>query len=384
MAETIDIVLVGGGHAHVQVLRAFGLRPDPRIRLILVAKEIQAPYSGMLPGLVAGRYEFEECHIDLARLAGFANARLVHGEAIGMDRVAKQLQLKDLPPIAYDILSIDVGITPDTTGIEGAENFAVAVKPISTFWPKWQKVSRDLLQTSASRNLTIIGGGAAGFELSIAAAYRPRKEMHIVGTTAEPISVTLVAGDKLLPTHSHHARRLAYEALKQRRVQLIEDDRAIRLTETKIELESGRTLPTDATLLTTGAAPPVWFKTLDLQKDRSGYLSVRPTLQSPDDDDIFAVGDCASVIGFPREKSGVFAVRQGPPLIENLRRHAAGKSTRPFRPQKYFMTILSLADGNAIAAKGPFAAMGKWAWRWKNWIDKRFMKKFQDLPEQNA
>lgn len=378
-----DIVLVGGGHTHVQVLKSFGMRPEPGVRLTLIAKELNAPYSGMLPGLIAGRYRFEECHIDLVRLAQFAGARIIHGEVDQIDRSAKRVGLPDRPSIHYDLVSFDVGITPDLGGVRGAGKHGIAVKPISTFWPKWQQLEARVEADDSVQRITIIGGGAAGFELALAAAYRLRALRSQTGDKAA-ISVTLVAGEELLPTHNHRARSLARRALITRNVQLIEHDMAKVVSAQSVTLDSGLALPSDATLITTGARAPDWIAKTDFTTTDSGYIAIGPTLQMRGDDNVFAVGDCATSMVTPREKSGVFAVRQGPPLIENLRRRAREQPVKTFIPQTHFLTVLSLADGKAIAAKGPLAASGAWAWRLKDHIDRKFMRNFIDLPQMSA
>jgi selenide,water dikinase len=104
-----DLVLIGGGHAHVHVLKAFGERPPQAVRVTLIGRDVETPYSGMIPGFVAGCYSFEECHIDLARLCARSGVRLIHAEAIGLDRARRHVQLKDRPAVPYDLLSIDVG-----------------------------------------------------------------------------------------------------------------------------------------------------------------------------------------------------------------------------------------------------------------------------------
>ena len=137
-----DLVLLGGGHAHVQVLKSFGMRPAPGVRVTLITKDLEAPYSGMLPGYVSGHYTHDDIHMDAMKLAGFASARFIHGEAIGIDRTEKRILLLNRPPLAYNLLSLDVGIRPDTSGIEGAERHAIPVKPVATFAARWDDVQR--------------------------------------------------------------------------------------------------------------------------------------------------------------------------------------------------------------------------------------------------
>lgn len=370
------VVLIGGGHTHVQVLTAFATNPQPGVRLTLIAKELNAPYSGMLPGLISGHYTFDACHIDLVRLAKCAGAHVIHGEADGIDRAAKHISLRDQSPIPYDIASFDVGITPDLSAIVGADTHAIAVKPISTFWPKWQATLNTLRKTDGPQQLTIVGGGAAGFELSLAINTKLASVRRVRGANASTHHITLIAGDRLLPSHPARARALARSELQRRGIQLIEDDRATAVHTDSVTLQSGRSLPTQVCLITTGAAPPDWFTETDLPLTPDGYLHTRATLQLDDDDTVFAVGDCATVTAHPRAKSGVFAVRQGPPLIENLRRVICGQKARPFKPQRYFLTILSVSNGEAIAARGRLAAQGRWAWLLKDIIDRAFMRRF--------
>src|SRR5438309_9882660 len=142
-----DLVLVGGGHAHVHVLKSFGMRPVPGVRVTLVTRDVETPYSGMLPGYVAGHYSFSECHIDLRRLARFAGARLIHDEAIGLDRAERRVLCRSHPPIRYDLLSLDIGSTPRLGDVAGAAEYTVSVKPIDRFGARWEALlerARDL------------------------------------------------------------------------------------------------------------------------------------------------------------------------------------------------------------------------------------------------
>lgn len=374
------IVLIGGGHSHVAVLRSFGMTPEPGVGLTVIAKELDAPYSGMLPGFVAGHYTFDECHIDLVRLAHFAGARVIHGEAIGIDPAARRVLIRDRPPLAFDLLSIDTGITPLLDGIEGAAEHAIAVKPVSSFAPRWLDLLQRALEPDGPRRIAVAGTGAAGFELSLAIRHRLLAEAPKRGFDPRAFRFTLIGAGTVLPSHSPRARAYAREALHDAAIEVIENDAAVRITPSEVHLVSGRAVPTDAALVTTKAAPPAWFRDTGLPLDAQGFLSVLPTLHSPADQTIFAVGDCASVAGYPREKAGVFAVRQGPPLTENLRLVARGRAALPFHPQSRFLTLMALGDKRAIANRGSFAARGVWAWTWKDRIDREFMDRFNKLP----
>ncbi len=374
------IVLIGGGHAHVEVLRAFGMQPEPGVELVLIAKELDAPYSGMLPGFVAGHYTFDDCHIDLVRLARFAGARLIHGEANGIDRRNRRVMLKDRPPVAYDLLSIDTGITPLLDDIQGASQWGLAVKPVSSFGPRWQATEARALQANGPRRFVVVGTGAAGFELVLAIRQRLQSQAGERGIAPDAFSFTLVGKGELLTSHNTRAQAYARRALAEAGVALITGEAAVSVTADTVGLASGRIIASDVTVITTKAAPPEWFASTDLMRDPNGFLGIRPTLQLLDDNDVFAVGDCASTLDHPREKAGVFAVRQGPPLTRNLRRRLANLAAQPFVPQKRFLTLLSTGGRAAIAARGPLAAAGGWVWTWKDHIDRTFMARFNTLP----
>src|SRR4029077_20641112 len=193
-AITQDLVLVGGGHAHVHVLKSFGMRPVPGVRVTLVARDVETPYSGMLPGYVAGHYTFEECHIDLGRLARFAGARLIRDEAIGLDRAGRLVLCRAHPPIRWDLLSIDIGSAPRSGDVPGAAEHTIAVKPIADCAARWEALLARAQKLSRLR-LAVVGGGAAGVELALSAQRR------LAGTCSGAVEVTLITREELLPSH---------------------------------------------------------------------------------------------------------------------------------------------------------------------------------------
>ena len=372
-----DLVLLGGGHAHVFVLKSFGMRPIPGVRLTLVTKDLDAPYSGMLPGLLAGHYTHEDCHINLVRLARFAGARLIHGAVEGFDRADRRIQIAGRTSIPYDLLSINVGITPDLSKIEGARQHGLAVKPVSEFSQKWHSFEEEFRRgDNKETSVVVIGGGAAGFEIALAAQHRLNQH---ASAAAQPVKVTLVAGRRLLEQQNARAYKLAIQTLARNRIDCIENNRAKSIGPDRVQLENGESIRASATILATGALAPVWFKTTDLPLDERGYISVRETLQVLRDDDVFAVGDCASIQGHSRPKSGVFAVRQGPALSRNLRARIEGRSLYKHVPQSDFLSILSTGDRTAIASRARFAISGKWVWNWKDYIDRKFIRQFNDV-----
>ena len=169
-----DLVLIGGGHAHVHVVKSFGMKPMPGVRLTLIGRDIETPYSGMIPGFVAGQYSFDECHVDLARLAAWTGARLIHAEAVGLDRANRQVLLRDRPPVSYDLLSLDVGSSPGVEAIPGAAEHATAVKPIAELGRRWLAFLERIKDHRGPLRIAVIGGGAGGVELALAIDHRLR------------------------------------------------------------------------------------------------------------------------------------------------------------------------------------------------------------------
>ena len=376
---TSDIVLLGGGHAHVYVLKAFAMRPEPGVRVTLVTREVETPYSGMLPGVVASLYTRDEAHIDLVRLTAATGATLIHAEAIGLDRAEKRVLLRDRPPIAYDLLSIDVGITPALGGIAGAAEYGIAVKPIGSFLQKLAGLEARCMRPDGPRHIAVIGGGAGGVELMLSLHSRLLANARERGQREAGFSFTLVTAGGILEGHNARVQDAFRRALAERGVALRERQTVAALTRSGVSLADATLMPADVVLITTDAAPPPWFATTGLATDEGGFLAVGPTLQVLNDVDVFAAGDCAGLVETPRPKSGVFAVRAGPALADNLRRRARGEAPRAWRPQRRHLALITTGERYAVASRGALKAEGAWLWRVKDWIDRRWMRKYQDV-----
>ncbi|HYH21401.1 MAG TPA: selenide, water dikinase SelD [Azospirillum sp.] len=369
-----DLVLVGGGHAHVHVLKSFGMRPVPGVRLTLVAWDVETPYSGMIPGFIAGHYTHDECHIDLWRLARFAGARLVHAEAFGLDRAARRVLLRDRPPLRYDLLSLDIGSRP-ALDAPGAAEHAVPLKPIAGLTERWQRLSDRLCAVAEPLHVAMVGGGAAGVEVVLSMQHALRRRCP----AALP-RFTLVTRGRLLHGQPDAAARIFRRLLAERGIALREEAEVARVEADGPVFTDGTALPCDAIVWATQASAAPWLAETGLTLDGRGFVAVDAALRSINDPLVFAAGDVAAVQPHPRPKAGVFAVRQGPPLTENLRRALAGQAPRPFEPQRRFLSLIGTGDRRAVAIKGPFVAEGAWAWRLKEWIDRRWMRGYQDLP----
>jgi pyridine nucleotide-disulfide oxidoreductase family protein len=371
-----QLVLVGGGHAHVQVIRALAEHPEPDIAVTLVTDRLLTPYSGMLPGHIAGFYSHSEMHIDLGRLARVSGVSLVAANACGIDRTRRVVETSDGRRIPYDLLSLNVGITPDLSGIEGAERYGIAVKPISTFLERLEALLADAARPEGPRRIVLVGGGAAGIELALALKARLKN----LDSGGRPFRIAIAAGHALVPTLNAGLRRKAYAALARHGVTVLDSFRVAQIQPDGIRAEDGRLVGADAVLVSTAARAPDWLGETGLATTDGGFLSIAPTLASISDPRIFAVGDCATVVDAPMPKAGVFAVRQGAALTTNLRRALRDKPLMPHRPDPDFLTILMIGDGSAIAGHGSWLALeGRWVWRWKDRIDRRFMRRFSDF-----
>jgi selenide,water dikinase len=363
-------VLVGGGHAHVFVLEAFARKPEPGLELTLVTKSSLTPYSGMLPGHLAGIYRREEIHIDLERLAGGCGARLIRDEAVRFDADAKRVVLKSGEALAYDILSVDIGITPDLSGIAGAAEHALAVKPIGSLLERWDRLAADVAGPDGPRRLAVVGGGVAGICLAFAIL------AFLKARIGEPVQVALVGASPSPEINPGMRRRIA-KAFRRLGIGMHDGDPAVAVDRQGVTLASGRRVPADAVLVSTRAAPPEAVRLSELAKDQHGFLAIGPTLQSLSHGTVFAAGDCAAMVAHPRPKAGVFAVRQGPVLARNLRRALRGEAPEAYVPQRDHLVLIATGDGRAIGGRGRFIAFeGRLAWRLKDWLDRRFMRRF--------
>ena len=358
-----DIVLLGGGHANVQVLKRFGMRPEPGVRLTIVAREPHSPYSGMLPGLIAGVYAWDDIHIDLARLASFAGARFIAAEATGIDLDGHQVMFDGRPPLRYDVLAINTGGVP---GENYASSFVTPVKPIGRFLPVWRSLVED---GNEPRHVTVVGAGAGGAELALAIHHRTGIACTVVDAGMEP-----------LPGFAPAARRRVVRALRDRGIDLLTGFGVSNAEGGTVAAADGRRLRTDHVLWVTGVEAPPWPASAGLATDVNGFIAVNDALQSLSHPEVFAAGDVAAPVGQPRPKSGVYAVRQGPALAGNVRRFAVGRPLRRFRAQRHALAIIGLGAGNAVASRSSWAVSGPWVWYTKQWIDRRFMRKFNELP----
>jgi selenide,water dikinase len=377
-----DLVLVGGGHSHLAVLKRFGMKPVAGLRVTLITRDVHTPYSGMLPGHIAGHYNFDESHIDLRPLALFAGARLYHAEVEGIDLANKTIACRGRPPVSYDVLSINTGSRPSVVNIPGADRHVLPVKPIDAFLRGWEEIVDRVRAGDGAYRVVVVGGGAGGVELALATQHRLRQELRRADKPVDRLTYHLVTDtDQVLPTHNARARAKFMCVLRERKISVHAASAVQRVERGRVHCAGGRALETDSVLWVTHAAAPAWIRESGLATDEDGFIRVNDALQSVSHPEVFAAGDVAAVVDRPRAKSGVFAVRQGPPLANNLRRAVLGKKPRAFTPQTHFLGLISTGDQYAVASRANWSIEGRWVWRVKNWIDRRFMRKYNEPPE---
>ncbi|HEX4952147.1 MAG TPA: selenide, water dikinase SelD [Thermoanaerobaculia bacterium] len=372
-----DLVLVGGGHSHIQVLRRWAMEPVPGVRLTLVVDQPVAVYSGMVPGFVAGQYSAEQLEIDVRPLAMRAGARTIVAAMTGLDADARRLHLAGRPALPYDTASFDVGSTVAGLELPGVAEHALATRPIGRFVRRLDAALARLADRPAPR-IVVVGAGAGGTELAFALDARLRRQAG-----REPRVLLLETGPSILPGYAPAGIRKVEAAAARRGIAIRCGTKVASVTAEAVLLEGGERLPADLVVWVAGAASLPIFAGSGLDLDPQGFVRVGPTLQSPGRPEVFAVGDCASwTAGRPLPKAGVYAVRQGPVLAENLRARLTGFALRPYRPQRDFLSLLNLGDGTAIGGKWGRAVEGPWVFRLKDAIDLRFMRRFQVLDAE--
>jgi pyridine nucleotide-disulfide oxidoreductase family protein len=421
------LVLIGGGHSHAIVLKMFGIQPLPSVRLTLISDVLHAPYSGMLPGHVAGFYGYDECHIDLRSLAEFAGCQILIDRAIAIDINKNLVICQTRPPVNFDLLSVDIGSTPATLSVLGAAEYAIAAKPVPEFLASWnQLISERPNHPQKPLRIAIVGGGAGGVELALNMQSRLGKEEgrskreEARGKKQEGRSKREEArgkkqegrskreenlenlsseihlfhsGAELMQGHNQRVRRRLQAILISRGIQLhlkekvcavkkIERETTLQFpSDYQLSCKSGLELECDRIFWVTQASAANWIRESGLAADSKGFMQVNDCLQSVSHPNVFGAGDIAAMVNYPRPKAGVFAVRQGKPLFENLQQFLLEKPLKPFAPQEQYLGLIGTGNKRAIASRGSFMCESALLWYWKDWIDRQFMQKFSNLPK---
>jgi pyridine nucleotide-disulfide oxidoreductase family protein len=356
------VVLIGAGHAQLAVLVALARQRLPGAEVVLVSPSERQVYSGMVPGLIAGRYRLDDCSIAVAPLAAAAGVRFVRDHAIALDAAAQTVTLADGPPIGYDVLSLNSGPTQDRERLPGARDNALFVRPIEPFVMLWQRTRA--LADERGLDVVVIGSGAAGVEIALAVRHAlPRGE-----------TVTLVSDGPVLASYSPRVQQRALKALKRQGVQVL-PGRCTAIEASHVMLGTLK-VACDVPIVAIGSDPPAWLATSGLARDAAGFVRIGATLQSTSHANVFAAGDIIARDDSPHPRSGVYAVRAGPVLAQNLRRFVAGGALEAYVPQRHSLNLLATGDGHAIASWNGWTAQGRWMGWWKDHIDRAFVARY--------
>lgn len=371
-----NLVLVGGGHSHAIALKQWSKQPLSNVKITLISDVENTPYSGMLPGYVAGFYSYEETHINLNHLAEIAGITLIIDKAIKLDLDNNQIICQKHHSVSFDYLSLDIGSTPKSDSVPGAAKYAIAAKPVPIFLDAWHQ----LLQIATDNTLlplkiTIVGGGAGGIELAFNMHSRLKK---IRGKNFfKNTKIALIHRSKtLLSRHNKKISQLVTKLLKEKGIQLYLDTEVIEIKPQQIICKSSKILDTNYTFWVTQADSPQWIKNSALTLDNDSFVLVNNNLQSVSHSHIFATGDIATIENYPRPKAGVFAVRQGKPLYNNWQNIIEKQLLQPYIPQEKYLALIGTGDKKAIASWGNFSWHSSLLWYLKDYIDRQFMKQF--------
>lgn len=370
-----DIVLIGAGHTNMHVVRMWRMQPVQDAQLTLISPFSRATYSGMLPGTLAGLYTPDEMEIDLYRFAAPSGVRVIIDEAIGLDPVRRRVLFRNRPPVRFDVTSVGVGSVPSLSDRWPDCEAFLPVKPMATFRTRLDARLQSLQADRESGDtvrIAVVGAGAAGVEVTLCLEAELRRRQV-------PAQFTLIdSGETVLKGYLPGTIRRVTDEINRRNIELRLNTRVQDVSNSRIQLEAGDSVRADIIIWVTGAVASPLIEAIPLPKADDGFLAIRPTLQTTGDASIFAVGDSASLIATPIRKCGVYAVREGPVLWNNLQRFLSDQSLQSYDPQKGFNSMLADGEGGAFVDYRSISTHGRWVWRLKDHIDRKFMRMYQD------
>jgi NADH dehydrogenase FAD-containing subunit len=359
-----QLLLVGAGHAHLHVLKQLGETSLPDTEVTLLAPSRYQYYSGMFSGCAEGLYTLDDMRINIEPLADQSGTQWIKGAAISVDPERKVILTDKGKLQGYDMVSFDIGSLTQGTDIPGVVEHANTVKPN-------YRMADVIEKARHADRLVVVGGGAGGVEMSLSLqSWRVKNR--------KSSSISLISAGELLQGRGRKAAKKAASLLNKSGVDLYSGDSVKKVMQGKLVTKTNRILPFDTLLWLTGAKPQKLFINGNLPVDEKGYLLVEDTLQVKRYPSIFAAGDCATLSEYPNmEKSGVHAVRQAPVLWENLKGFLGDGNGEKYVPPPSTLSILSTGNKTGLFLYKGKAFYGKWVWKMKNRIDRRFMKQYQ-------
>jgi len=366
------LVLVGGGHAHLFVLESLARESWPDVEVTLVSLDRHHHYSGMVPGYLQGAYAEPQLRFDLEALCHAAGVRFHRGRAVALAPDAGLLELDAGPPLPFDLISFDIGSVPAGLETAGVREHAATVRPMSRAVELRRRLDAliESVAPGAMVETAVVGAGAGGFEVALAVEARVRAGGRV------PRVRLLEAGPEPLGEFERRVRRRGLGILADRGVELRTGSQVSRVMSDRVEVEEGSPIPSALTIWLAGAAaPPLNVRTV--ATDEAGFLRIDGTLRAVGGEPVWGAGDCIALEGHPEmPRAGVYAVRQGPVLARNLRAALEGREPETYSPQDSFLSIMNTADGRALLRWKGIVTHGRIAWWLKDWIDRRFMRRF--------
>ncbi len=363
------LVFVGGGHAHLTALAHLGCYVGHGHRATLISPSHYHYYSGMGPGILSGLYEPRQVRFDIRRMVQERGGQFIEAGVTAVDPQAQCFYLDNGERVPYDIASFNIGSVVPSAELAAADEHVFTVKPILNLY----RARNLILSQSDAKGITrvlVAGGGPAGIEISA----NVWKLLHENGANPE---VTLVGGNRILPGAPARVRQLAAASLTERRIAILEGARVHALENRCATLTDGRSIPFDFAFVSVGVRPPALFRESGIPVGEDGGMLVNRYLQSTAYPQLFGGGDCISVEGHTVAKAGVHAVRQNPILKHNLEVALDGGEMERFTPNPNYMLIMNMGDGKGIMWKKSFVLNGRLAFLLKDFIDRRFMRRFQ-------
>ena len=362
-----NLVLVGGGHSHLNVLKSLTMNPIKNCRVTVVSNVYETPYSGMLPGYFENIYSYNDIMFDLYKICSIAGFRFIKSFVTGINGKKKILTFTNRPPLSFDYLSINIGISNNTKRIVNANKYALTLKPISKI--KYHELTQEL----ENKKIGIIGGGPAGVEVSLAL-----KKRYV------NIDILLFSGSNgILPNYEKSVKNKIIKILALAKIKIITDGPVKKITQNSIITSSNHFKKIDRILLSTEGVPPDWLKKTDLKISKDGFIETNKKLQT-NFKNIFASGDIIKFSDKKLLKSGVYAVKSGNYLKKNIRNFILKRSLHNYVPQKNYLSIIGLSNGQALAYKYKFHLISKFSFKIKKLIDLNFMKKFKTYDKNNS
>jgi NADH dehydrogenase FAD-containing subunit len=362
------LVFVGGGHAHLTAM--MGLRDTVRAghRVTLIGPSRYHYYSGMGPGLLSGIYRPAEARFHVKKMAEDRGATFIEERVVLVDPVRRILVLGSGAEVRYDAVSFNTGSEVPLDLLHPSGENVYPVKPIENLLAARRKILAAGLEKRLC--VVVVGGGTAAVEIAANLGHLARETGRIGG-------ITLVSRSNVLGDFPGKARARARGALARWGVESIEGVAAESIADGVVRLGNGADLEGDMVFVATGIRPSPLFRDSGLPTGEDGGLLVNDYLQCVDHPELFGGGDCISLAGSPLARVGVYAVRQNLPLHRNLLAFLEGRPLQRFDPGGDYLLILNLGDRNGLFRRKEIVWSGRLAFRLKDYLDRRFMRKFQ-------